>query len=408
MQMKSPKFLAALAGGIAVSLFLFHVIAAEPEYELAQPVSVTVAGQAIQLPAGQAVTMMGSPNGNGDVMIKIVLPDGSLSMTQVPSTSLRPKGTGAATGAGLPPGGMPPPAAPPVQLASTPSPAGAPPPAPGVGPAPAPATTSSSAAATGGNDAVSKYNTEGGTGQAEHTDWKLVWEDDFSRDGGRIDPKKWAFQIDGKGGGNGEKEYYTNGNNAQIQDGVLVMTAKKNDMGHPFTSAKLWTKGLYEVEYGRIEACIKAPKAQSGNWPAFWMMPHEKSPYGGWPNCGEIDIMEVINAEDKLYGTDHFGTGRKQGGAQIAAPAGSDFSKDYHVYAVEWEPKEFRWYLDGKFYGKLDNWGSNGAPFPAPFNQKFYIILNYAVGGAWPKGPDNTATYPQSMYVKYVRVFQPQ
>ncbi len=241
---------------------------------------------------------------------------------------------------------------------------------------------------------------------ALHTNWKLVWEDDFSKDKA-IDTTKWNFEINGNGGGNGELEYYTNSpKNAHIENGELVITAIKNDGGHKFTSARMTTKGKAAFLFGRIEACIKAPKAQAGNWPAFWMMPQD-SKYGGWPRSGEIDIMELINKEDKLYGTCHYGgPGDIHTGAQTTIP-GSDFSKDYHVYAVEWEPKEIRWYCDGKYYGKIDQWKSANAPFPAPFNQKFFIILNYAVGGAWPRSPDANSTFPQSMYVKYVRVYQP-
>jgi beta-glucanase (GH16 family) len=421
MQTRSPRILAVLACGIALSLALFRVFAAEPEYELSQATSVDVAGVATQMPAGQAVTVIGSttPDQSGNIMVKITLANGSVTLVQIPATSIRVKGSAVAVAAaptdgGVPPaaastgGAPPPPAASMAPLTPTTPPAALTQTSPT---APAPATqpaTTTTAPATGGNDAQSKYNAEGGGGGGEHTDWKLVWEDDFSKDGGKIDPNKWSFQINGKGGGNGEQEYYTDSpSNAHIENGELVMTAIKDDQGHKFTSAKLWTKGKYEVQYGRIEACIKAPKAQKGNWPAFWLMPHEPSPYGGWPNCGEIDIMEVINMEDKLYGTDHFGTGRKQAGVQIAAPNGN-FSTDYHVYGVEWEPKKFTWFLDHKSYGSITDWGTPKGPFPAPFDQKFYIILNYAVGGAWPKNPDATSTYPQSMFVKYVRVYQPQ
>ncbi|HWB60989.1 MAG TPA: glycoside hydrolase family 16 protein [Chthoniobacteraceae bacterium] len=262
----------------------------------------------------------------------------------------------------------------------------------------------------------------------EHKDWKLVWEDDFSKDGGKIDPKKWAFQIDGKGGGNGEAQYYTDDpKNASIdKDGNLVMTVVKEEKeGKHYTSSKLWTKGLYSVMYGRIEACVKAPSAQAGNWPAFWMMPDEPSPYGGWPYCGEIDIMEMVNDAKTLYGTIHYGaTWRDKAGSQVTAPApDNDFSKDFHVYAVEWDKDQFRFYVDGKPYGKVDGkisdrqnqWWTAQYTYPAPFDQKFYLILNFAVGGDWPnnvvtpkrKLPDADGQFPQTMLVKYVRVYQP-
>lgn len=242
---------------------------------------------------------------------------------------------------------------------------------------------------------------------ALHKDWKLAWEDDFSKDK-QIDKSKWNFEINGKGGGNGELEYYTDSpKNADIIDGELVITALKDDGGHKFTSARMTTSKKFSCLYGRIEASIKAPPAQQGNWPAFWMMPQD-SKYGGWPRSGEIDIMELINKSDKLYGTCHYGgeKGDVHSGAQ-AAIAGTDYSKDYHVYAVEWEAREIRWYVDGNYYGSIHTWHTPGAPFPAPFDQKFFIILNFAVGGAWPHSPDASSTFPQSMHVKYVRVYQP-
>lgn len=272
-------------------------------------------------------------------------------------------------------------------------------------------TTQPQISAAGGGNGSST------SGQAMHTNWKLVWEDDFSKDGGKIDPKKWAFKIDGGGNGNHEAQYYTDDpKNARIENGVLLITAlKETKAWAKYTSAKLWTKGLYSVMYGRIEACIKVPTPQLGNWPAFWMMPDEPSPYGGWPQCGEIDILEMVNDTKTVYGTMHFGTTwRDKEGAQTTAP-NNDFSTDYHIYGIEWEANEFRLYLDGKFYGKINKWSTPKAPYPAPFNQKFYIILNLALGGDWPNNvvspkrnlPDPDAKFPQTMSVKWVRVYQP-
>ena len=242
---------------------------------------------------------------------------------------------------------------------------------------------------------------------ALHKAWKLAWEDDFSNDK-QIDKSKWNFEINGHGGGNGELEYYTDSpKNASIQNGERVITALKDDGGHKFTSARMTTSKKFACLYGRIEASIKAPTAQAGNWPAFWMMPQD-SKYGGWPRSGEIDIMELINTSDKLYGTCHYGGehGDIYSGAQAKIATG-DFTQDYHVYAVEWEANEIRWYVDGNYYGSIHTWHSANGPYPAPFDQKFFIILNYAVGGAWPHAPNASSTYPQSMHVKYVRVYQP-
>ena len=205
-------------------------------------------------------------------------------------------------------------------------------------------------------------------------------------------------------------EYYTDSpKNAHIENGELVITAIKDDeydgRKRKFTSARMDTKGKFTTLYGRIEADIKAPKAQQGDWPAFWMMP-EDSKYGGWPRSGEIDIMELINKSDKLYGTLHFGgPGDTHKGSQITLPNGARFQPGLSCVCRGMGAQGIRWYLDGKCYGSLTDWHSQNAPFPAPFDQKFNIILNYAVGGAWPKAPNAESTFPQSMYVKYVRVY---
>jgi beta-glucanase (GH16 family) len=272
-----------------------------------------------------------------------------------------------------------------------------------------PASTPTTAGSDGATGDQFKFKGGGSAtaGTALHADWKLAWEDDFSKDK-QIDMDKWNFEINGNGGGNGELEYYTDSaKNAHIENGELVITALKDDDGHRFTSARMTTSKKFSCLYGRIEASIKAPKAQAGNWPAFWMMPQD-STYGGWPRSGEIDIMELINKSDILYGTCHYGGehGDIHTGAKTAMPSG-DFTEDYHVYAMEWEPREIRWYVDGNYYGGINDWHSATAPFPAPFDQKFFIILNYAVGGEWPHSPDASSTFPQSMHIKYVRVYQP-
>jgi beta-glucanase (GH16 family) len=263
--------------------------------------------------------------------------------------------------------------------------------------------------AAGGSTAIASGT--GGTtvgGQEVHANWKLTWEDDFSKDK-ELDKTKWNIEVKGDGGGNGEQQYYTDSpKNISIQNGELVITAiKENYKGKPYTSGKLNTKGKGDFLYGRIEACIKPPKAQKGDWPAFWMMPTD-SKFGGWPKSGEIDIMEMVNKEDKLFGTLHFGKpGHAQAGVQTPSKDG-DFSKDYHVFAVEREATEMRFFLDNKYFGTVlsSKWVGIG-PGTAPFDQKFYCILNYAVGGQWPQNPDASSTFPQSMHVKYVRVYQP-
>ena len=249
--------------------------------------------------------------------------------------------------------------------------------------------------------------------QTVYPDWKLVWSDTF--DGTSIDPTKWTVEVDDKGGGNGELQYYTDRpDNVRVENGNLIITAIKEEYIGPdgqkrhYTSAKLSTRGHADWKYGRIEACIKMPKGQ-GLWPAFWMMPAADK-YGGWAKSGEIDIAEVIGQRPNIvYGTLHYHDNwprNKHTGDKYTLPTG-DLSDDFHVYAVEWEEGVIRWYIDGQLYETQTQWDTVSAPFPAPFDQNFFIFLNFAVGGAWPQKPDATTVFPQQMLVKYVRVYQP-
>ena len=178
---------------------------------------------------------------------------------------------------------------------------------------------------------------------------------------------------------------------------------------HKFTSARMTTKGKFNWKYGRFEARIKMPTGK-GVWPAFWLMP-EDSVYGGWASSGEIDIVEEIGDKpNTAYGTIHYGDKwphNTHTGDKFVLPSGN-LSDDFHVYAVEWEEGVIRWYIDGNLYETQTKWYTKAAPFPAPFDQKFFIILNFAVGGAWPGNPSPDTSFPQSMDVDYVRVYQPE
>jgi beta-glucanase (GH16 family) len=252
----------------------------------------------------------------------------------------------------------------------------------------------------------------GEVSQTVHKDWKLVWADEFN--GPSLDTSKWSFELNGNGGGNNELQYYTDRpENAHVGNGRLFITARKEKFRGPdgtreYTSARLVTKGKGDWRYGRFEARIKFPKGR-GYWPAFWMMPTENV-YGGWARSGEIDIVELIGDKpDTLYGTLHYGDQwprNAQSGDKFVLSSGN-FSDDFHVIALEWEQREIRWYVDGKLCQAQSRWYSTAAPYPAPFDQKFFIILNVAVGGAWPGPPVPDTQFPQSMEVDYVRVYQP-
>jgi len=257
--------------------------------------------------------------------------------------------------------------------------------------------------------------------------WSLVWSDEFN--GPEIDRSKWTYDIgnwivdeDGNGitsgWGNNEKEYYTDSSeNAFIEDGKLVIKAKKEQVTDQFgtydyTSAKLKTKGLFSKKYGRYEIKAKLPTGK-GLWPALWMLPEEDK-YGSWAASGEIDIMEAWGSRpNTVSGTIHYGEGwpnNKYTGKEFELPENRGIDK-WHTYALEWEPGELRWYVDGELYQTQNKWYSKGTDnaanfsYPAPFDQEFYLVMNLAVGGWFDGDPDETTKFPSQMEVDYVRVY---
>ncbi|HNT26174.1 MAG TPA: family 16 glycosylhydrolase, partial [Anaerolineales bacterium] len=248
--------------------------------------------------------------------------------------------------------------------------------------------------------------------------WDIVWSDEFDDEAGSaVDSSKWTHEIGGEGWGNNEMEYYTDSIENSYQDGAgyLVIKAQEVDPEDEplechygvceYTSARLITAGKFEMAYGRVEARLKVPYGQ-GIWPAFWML-GEDIFTDGWPQCGEIDIMENIGSEPNIvHGTIH-GPGYS-GGSGIGAAytlSSGNFSDDFHTFAVEWEPSEIRWYMDGNLYSTIT---SEDIPAGTEwvFDHPFFIILNVAVGGAWPGYPDETSVFPQTMTVDYVHVSQ--
>ena len=243
--------------------------------------------------------------------------------------------------------------------------------------------------------------------------WVLSWSDEFSgADGSAPDPSKWAYDLGGAGWGNNELQTYTNrSQNVQVQGGNLVISALAetfagaDGISRNYTSARLKTQGLFSQSSGRFEARIKIPYGQ-GLWPAFWLLGNDVSS-NGWPSCGEIDIMENIGKlPATVYGTIH-GPGYSGGsGLQSNSKlATGKFADDFHIYAVEWEGTQIRFYVDGLLFGT-----HTSAEIPTNsiwvFDHPFFLILNVAVGGNWPGAPDGTTTFPQQMLVDYVRVYR--
>jgi beta-glucanase (GH16 family) len=242
--------------------------------------------------------------------------------------------------------------------------------------------------------------------------WQLVWNDEFL--GSEINTNNWTFGIGTgppyPGWGNNELEYYTSRpENAYVSDGVLNIVARKEShLGSSYTSAKLTTLGTFSQTYGRFEFRAALPTGQ-GYWPALWMMPLG-SVYGTWAASGEIDVMENTGGEpENVLGTIQFG-GESPNNTQSYGPEYSfgpgTSVLDFHVYALEWTNNAMRWYVDSQLFETQTNWWSSGAPYPAPFNQPFYIILSLAVGGNFALAPTPGTVFPGYMKVDYVRVYE--
>lgn len=236
--------------------------------------------------------------------------------------------------------------------------------------------------------------------------YNLVWADEFN--GSTVDNTKWSYQLGASGWGNNELQYYTDRvDNATVSAGSLKIIAKSEAyMGANYTSARMRSINKGDWTYGKMEASIKLPIGQ-GIWPAFWMMPTE-SVYGGWPTSGEIDIMEYLGHQPSInYGTCHFGNSsvdKGSSGNSLNISPASYYDGAFHIFSVEWEPTQIRWYVDGNLYHTF-NAAEVGA-YTFPFDQDFHFILNLAVGGNWPGNPDGTTVFPQTMEVDYVRTYQ--
>ncbi len=271
------------------------------------------------------------------------------------------------------------------------------------------------------------------------SNWKLVWFDEF--DSGALDVTKWTHEVNCFGDGNETQQCYTDRpENAQLIDGVLNIIAREEafsgpaiweiypgydpddkSVTKPYTSARIVTRGKFSFKYGRIETRARLPNGQ-GVWPAFWML-SENDYYGGWPTSGEIDIMEGFN-------TGAPDNGRVSGATQYGmkwpnyVPMYQDYEPvdplldGYHVYAVEWEADELRWFIDGDHYMTQRSdawysyiWGGQEAGFNvptprAPFDQPFHIILNFAIGGSAVGPADTDWPDDRRFQIDYVRVFQ--
>lgn len=244
-------------------------------------------------------------------------------------------------------------------------------------------------------------------------DWRLVWQDEF--DGTKLDPGKWNVLLREHSKHN-ELQYYLP-DEVYLENGCLRLRSRVRDYGSMhYTSGRVDTKGKFAFTYGRIEIRAKLPGGK-GLWPAHWLYPqnrnwemeylmaqavangHERLIPEERPWYSEIDIMEFLGHEPNvIYGTLHYYTfeGVKKSSSGTWRGA-SDFSKDFHLYVLEWEPDAIRWYVGDQLIHST----VVGIP-----HTPHYLILNTAVGGAWPGNPDSTTVFPQFHDIDYVRVYQ--
>jgi len=235
--------------------------------------------------------------------------------------------------------------------------------------------------------------------------YNLVWSDEFN--GSSLDMSNWVIETGGHGWGNGEREYYTNGNNLIFNGSTMTIQARKeNPPGSScwygtcqYSSSRLKTAGKREFRYGRIEGRLSIPVGQ-GLWPAFWTLGANIGTIG-WPKSGEIDIMEHVNLQTQTHGVIHWdNNGHVQFGGQAANSSVSSF----HTYSIEWDSSAIRWYMDGGNFvtaNILNNINST-----EEFHLPHFILLNLAVGGAWPGDPDGATVFPANYQIDYVRVYQ--
>ena len=247
--------------------------------------------------------------------------------------------------------------------------------------------------------------------------WALTWSDEFNgADGAPVDPAKWTALVGGDGWGNAEREYYTAETaNVHQQGGSLIITASAEGIDGKtcwygpcaHTSARLETKGKFDLKYGRIEARIQVPRGQ-GLWSAFWMLGANVDTVP-WPACGEIDIMENVGMEPRLVHGSMHGPGYSGGAAltqKYALANGAAFPADYHLYAVEWDSTAVRFYVDETLY-ETRTPADTPAGAAWAYDHPFYVLLNLAVGGTWPGDPDQTTAFPATMKIDYVRAYTP-
>ncbi len=243
--------------------------------------------------------------------------------------------------------------------------------------------------------------------QDNTSNWNLIWSDEFNYSG-LPDSTKWGYDVGGSGWGNNELEYYTfkRDSNARVENGHLIIEARKEVAGsNDYTSARLYSQRAGNWTYGRIEVRAKLPRGK-GTWPAIWMLPTNWTyGNGGWPDNGEIDIMEHVGYDPgvihaSIHTNKYYWRINTQKTKTIKIP---DVQDQFHVYAMEWYADSLSIFIDSlkyfTFYNEHTGWEV------WPFNKNFHLILNIAIGGDFGGQVDNNI-FPQQMLVDYVRVYK--
>jgi beta-glucanase (GH16 family) len=243
------------------------------------------------------------------------------------------------------------------------------------------------------------------------TDWNLIWSDEF--EGDKLDKSKWNRQVEKAGKFNEEWQRYTKSKkNAYVENNQLVIKAiqKGEKHGHDqYTSARLNTAGKFTFKYGKVAARIKLPKTK-GIWPAFWMLGANINENGGdtpWPQCGEIDILELYGSNDpsvveaNIHFSDKYGAHDQMGAKSFELEEGT-FADQFRIFELEWTQEKVVWSIDGEEYASFS---IKGKEF-SMFHKEFFFLLNIAVGGIYAGRPDETSEFPEYMYVDWIRVYQ--
>jgi beta-glucanase (GH16 family) len=234
----------------------------------------------------------------------------------------------------------------------------------------------------------------------------LIWDDEFNGAAGSApDSTKWTVTPGPSGAQNAELECYTNSpsNIALNGQGQLAITALQGSGSCPYTSGRLQTKGLFQTEYGTLEVSMQIPAGQ-GLWPAFWALGNDYNSVG-WPQCGEIDVMENLGSDPfTAYGSIHGPQGTGAYGHTTAYRSPVSLTSGFHTYAVTWTPTSISYSIDGVTYATYSpSTLTSGQQWV--FNQQFYLLLNLAVGGNWPGSPNSSTAFPATMLVDWVRVY---